>query len=183
MTKPVQETVIKLADLLSKPAPVKPAMAAFVLSDEERHDIEHALTHYPDGRAASIDALKAVQKRRGWVPDEAIAPLAAMIGITAADLEGVATFYNLIFRQPVGRHVIKVCDSISCFLTGYDEIKVALEQKLGIGYGETTPDDRFTLLPICCLGACDKGPTLMIDDDLHVELTPQSLDRILGSYA
>lgn len=176
------ESVIKLADLVAQSAPKAPAAAAFVLSDEERHDIEHALTHYPDGRAASIDALKAVQQRRGWVPDEAIAPLAAMIGISAAELEGVATFYSLIFRQPVGRHVIKVCDSISCFLTGYDEIKTALEQKLGIRYGQTTPDHRYTLLPICCLGACDKGPTLMINDDLHGDLTPASLDGILANY-
>lgn len=178
----MSDAVIKLADLVAQSAPKAPAAAAFVLSDEERHDIEHALTHYPDGRAASIDALKAVQKRRGWVPDEAIAPLAALIGISAAELEGVATFYSLIFRQPVGRHVIKVCDSISCFLTGYDDIKLALGQKLGIGYGQTTPDHRFTLLPICCLGACDKGPTLMIDDDLHGNLTPEGLDHVLDQY-
>lgn len=175
-------TVIKLADLVAGKA-AAPAPAPFVLSDEERHDVEHALTHYPDGRAASIDALKAVQKRRGWVPDGALAPLAEMIGISAAELEGVATFYSLIFRQPVGRHVIKVCDSISCFLTGYDEIKLALEHKLGIRYGQTTADQRFTLLPICCLGACDKGPTLMIDDDLHGDLSVEGLDQILGKYA
>src|SRR3546814_8579696 len=81
-----------------------------------------------------------------------------MLGIGGAELEGVATFYNLIFRKPVGRHVIKVCDSISCFLTGYEDIKVSLEKTLGIGYGQTTTDSRFTLLPICCLGACDNGP-------------------------
>lgn len=176
------DSVIKLADLVAQSAPKAPAAAAFVLSDEERHDIEHALTHYPDGRAASIDALKAVQKRRGWVPDEALAPVAELIGITPAELEGVATFYSLIFRQPVGRHVIKVCDSISCFLTGYDDLRAALERKLGIRYGQTTPDHRFTLLPICCLGACDKGPTMMIDDDLHGDLTPEALDRILDGY-
>ncbi len=179
MSQPANPSVIKLADLLAQPSA---AGAPFALSDEERHDIEHALSHYPDGRAASIDALKAVQKRRGWVPDEAIAPLAAMIGISAADLEGVATFYSLIFRQPVGRHVIKVCDSISCFLTGYEDVLRALEQKLGIRYGQTTADRRYTLLPICCLGACDKGPTLMIDDDLHGDLSPESLDRILEAY-
>ncbi|MGH8455495.1 MAG: NADH-quinone oxidoreductase subunit NuoE [Stenotrophobium sp.] len=162
---------------------MKPGKAAsFVLSDAERHEIEHELTHYPDGRAASIEALKIVQKHRGWVPDGAIQPVAAAIGISAADLEGVATFYNLIFRQPVGRHVIKVCDSISCFLTGYDEVKAGLEQKLGIRYGQTTADGRYTLLPICCLGACDLGATLMIDDDLHGNVTPQGLDRILETY-
>jgi len=168
------DKVVKLADL-NKPS--------FVLSDEERHDIEHALTHYPDGRAASIDALKAVQNRRGWVPDEAIPVLAEAIGISAADLEGVATFYSLIFRRPVGRHVIKVCDSISCHLTGYDELRDELEKQLGIRYGQTTKDGRYTLLPICCLGACDRGATMMIDDDLHGPVEPKDVTGILGKYS
>ncbi|TXH03101.1 MAG: NADH-quinone oxidoreductase subunit NuoE [Nevskiaceae bacterium] len=166
--------IIKLADL--------PKAQPFVLSDVERHEIEHELTHYPDSRAASIGALKIVQQHRGWVPDEAIPLIAEMIGMSAAELDGVATFYSLIYRRPVGRHVIKVCDSISCFLTGYDAVRQGLEQKLGIQYGQTTADGRFTLLPICCLGACDRGATLMIDDDLHGNVTPQGLDRILEAY-
>jgi NADH-quinone oxidoreductase subunit E len=175
----MSETVIKLAELKAQhSAPPVP----FVLSERERHEIEHELTHYPDPRAASIEALKIVQKHRGWVPDGAIAPVAQMIGMGAAELEGVATFYSLIFRQPVGRHVIKVCDSISCFLTGYDELKEALEKKLGIGYGQTTADGRFTLLPICCLGNCDHGPTLMIDNDTHGDVTPDSVDQLLEAY-
>jgi NADH-quinone oxidoreductase subunit E len=169
---------VKLADL----GPARSMAPPFTLSATERHEIEHELTHYPDGRAASIGALKIIQKHRGWVPDGAILPIAAMIGISAAELEGVATFYSLIFRQPVGRHVIKVCDSVSCFLTGYDEIKDALEARLGIRHGQTTADNRYTLLPICCLGACDKGPVMMIDDDTHFDLTPQGLDKILEPY-
>ncbi|HEX4872204.1 MAG TPA: NADH-quinone oxidoreductase subunit NuoE [Nevskiaceae bacterium] len=174
----MSETVIKLADLVARKAP-----PAFVLSEAERHEIEHALGHYPDSRAASIDVLKTVQKHRGWVPDEAIPVLAEIIGMGAAELDGVATFYPLIFRRPVGRHVIKVCDSIACFLTGYEEVKTALQQALGIGYGQTTADNRYTLLPICCLGACDKGPVLMIDDDTHGNLDPQSAVALLERYA
>ncbi|PTU29091.1 NADH-quinone oxidoreductase subunit NuoE [Stenotrophobium rhamnosiphilum] len=168
-------STVKLSDL--------PKAQPFALTETERHEIEHELGHYPDGRAASIGALKIVQQHRGWVPDEAIAPIAEMIGISAAELEGVATFYSLIYRRPVGRHVIKVCDSISCFLTGYEEIKTSLEKNLGIGMGQTTTDNRFTLLPICCLGACDKGPTMMIDDDLHGDLTPQGISTLLEKYA
>ena len=175
----MSETIIKLADLL-KPAPPS---APFVLSDEERHEIEHELTHYPDSRAASIEALKIVQKHRGWVCDDAIPVIAKAINISAADLEGVATFYNLIFRQPVGRHVIKVCDSISCHLTGYDELRDALVAKLGIRLGQTTADNRFTLLPICCLGACDRGACLMIDDDLHGPVEPEQVAKLLEAYA
>ena len=174
-----QDVVVKLADLVGKPA-ARPE--PFVLSAEEKHEIEHELTHFPDGRAASIEALKIVQKHRGWVPDGALEPVAQMIGISAAELEGVATFYSLIYRQPVGRHVIKVCDSITCFLVGYEDIRTALEQKLGVGYGQTTADGRFTLLPICCLGACDKGPALMIDDDLHHDLTPENIGSVLEAY-
>lgn len=167
--------VLKLADL--------PKAEPFVLSAEERHDIEHALSHYPDSRAASIDALKAVQKRRGYVCDEAIPVLAEAIGISAADLEGVATFYSLIFRRPVGRHVITLCDSISCHLTGHDELKAELVKQLGIQPGQTTKDNRFTLLPICCLGACDRGPALMVGDDLHGPVEPADVSKLLEQYS
>lgn len=167
--------VVKLADL--------PKAQPFVLSEVERHAIEHSLEHYPDSRAASIDALKVVQKHRGYVCDEAIPVIADAIGISAADLEGVATFYSLIFRRPVGRHVITVCDSISCFLTGYDALKAELVKQLGIQPGQTTADNRYTLLPICCLGACDRGPTLMIDDDLHGPVEPADVKKLLEAYA
>lgn len=176
------DNIIKLADLPRAAASTAVKAPPFVLSDHEKHEIEHELSHYPDGRAASIGALKIVQQHRGWVPDDAIPVIADAIGISAADLEGVATFYSLIFRRPVGRHVIKICDSISCFLTGYAEVKTALEHKLGVRFGETTKDERFTLLPICCLGACDRGPTLMIDDDLHGNVTPQNIGQILEAY-
>ena len=175
------ETIVKLADLPQKAVP--PAPEPFVLSAEEAHEIEHALHHYPDSRAASIDALKIVQKHRGWVSDEAIPVIAAAIRISAADLDGVATFYNLIFRRPVGRNVIKVCDSISCHLTGYDELRDAFQAELGIKLGQTTKDNRFTLLPICCLGACDRGPVLMINDDLHGPLEPADVKKVLEQYA
>ena len=124
-----------------------------------------------------------MQRHRGWVEDGAIAAIAKMIGIPSPDLEGVATFYNLIFRHPVGRHVIKVCDSIACHLTGYDELHDALvAARSSIRYGETTPDWRFTLLPICCLGACDRGACLMIDDDLHGPVAPEQVAQLLEPY-
>jgi NADH-quinone oxidoreductase subunit E len=156
--------------------------APYLFSAEERAEIEHEMSHFEDPRAASIEALKIVQKRNGWVPDGAIDAIGAVLGIPASDVEGVATFYNLIFRQPVGRHVIKVCDSIACFLTGYEDLRDELSRRLGIGLGETTADGRFTLLPICCLGNCDKGPTLMIDDDTHGPVRLDQVDQLLESY-
>jgi NADH-quinone oxidoreductase subunit E len=155
----------------------------FELHADDRAAIEHDMTHYADPRAACIDALKIVQKRHGWVPDGAIYAIGDVLGIPASDVEGVATFYNLIFRQPVGRHVITVCDSISCFLTGYEDVITAIKKQLGIELGQTTPDNRFTLLPICCLGACDKGPVLMIDDDTHGNVIAADIDKLLEQYA
>ena len=97
-------------------------------------------------------------------------------------MDSVATFYNLIFREPVGRNVILLCDSVSCWLLGYENLLTHLKNKLGIGLGETTKDNRFTLLPMPCLGTCDHAPALMINNDLHRDLTPEKLDRILEIY-
>ncbi len=100
-------------------------------------------------------------------------PLLMFWGIPASDVEGVATFYSQIFRQPVGRHVIRYCDSVVCHITGYQGIQSAIESHLKIKPGQTTFDGRFTLLPTCCLGNCDKGPNMMIDEDTHSHLTPE----------
>lgn len=159
------------------------ATSRYTLSPEARAEIEHAKHHYPDARAASIDALKIVQREHGWVPDGAIAAIAEVLGIPAADVEGVATFYSQIFRQPVGRHVIRICDSMVCYINGYEAVLAELQKQLGIGLGETTPDNRFTLIPVCCLGNCDKGATLMIDDDTHGGLEPSMIAGLLEKYA
>ncbi len=154
----------------------------FVLSDSERSAIEHELHHYEDSRAASIEALKIVQKARGWVPDGAITAIGELIGIPASDVEGVATFYSQIFRQPVGRHIIRVCDSMVCYIGGHESVVSSLQQQLGIGLGETTSDGRFTLLPVCCLGNCDKAPALMIDDHTFGDVQPGGVASLLENY-
>ena len=97
-------------------------------------------------------------------------------------MEAVATFYNLIFRQPVGRHVIMLCDSISCYLVGYEQVRDHLKTTLGIDFGGTTKDGRFTLLPICCLGDCDRGPAMRVGEVYHDQLTPERVDAILAEY-
>ncbi len=160
----------------------RPKVEPYLLTDEERHEIEHHMGHYEDPRAASIDALKLIQKHHGWVSDGAIVAIAGVLGIPPADVDGVATFYNKIFRKPVGRNVIFVCDSIGCFLTGYEDLIAAIKQHLNIEYGQTTPDNRYTLLPICCLGNCDKGPTLMINDDTHGPVSIEQIPSLLEQY-
>ncbi|MCU1718931.1 NADH-quinone oxidoreductase subunit NuoE [Pseudomonas sp. 5P_3.1_Bac2] len=154
----------------------------FVLSDSERSAIEHEMHHYEDPRAASIEALKIVQKERGWVPDGAADAIGDILGIPASDVEGVATFYSQIFRSPVGRHVIRVCDSMTCYIGGHEGVLDTIKQQLGIVPGQTTADGRFTLLPVCCLGNCDKAPAVMIDDDTFGNLQPDGVAKLLEAY-
>jgi NADH-quinone oxidoreductase subunit E len=154
-----------------------------MLTDEEKREIEAQAAHFEGRRGAAIDALRIVQHRRGWVPDEVIRPLAEFLGMTPAELEGVASFYNEIFRRPVGRHVIQVCDSISCWIVGSENVLRRLMDRLGIGMGGTTADGRFTLLPIICIGACDHAPAMMIDEDLHTDIDAGGIDEILERYA
>ena len=153
-----------------------------MLSPEERQEIEAELHRYPNRQAVGIDAMKIVQRHRGWVSDESIRDVAEFLGMSPDDLDGVATFYNLIYREPVGRHVILLCNSVSCWIMGYQQLRKRLSDRLGVQLGETTSDKRFTLLPIVCLGTCDHAPALMIDRDLHRDLSPDSLDRILENY-
>ncbi len=153
-----------------------------MLSDKERQEIEEHIKQYPQKKAACIEALKVIQKYRRWVSDESVNDLAQIMDMKPDEVDSVATFYNLVFRRPVGRHVILVCDSISCWVMGFNTVLDKLKTKLGIELGETTPDDRFTLLTIPCLGTCDRAPALMIDDDLHRDLTPGMIDEILEKY-
>jgi NADH-quinone oxidoreductase subunit E len=153
-----------------------------MLSAEERREIEAELPHYPHKQAVCIEAMKIIQRHRGWVSDEAINDLAAVLEMTPDELDGVATFYNLIFRKPVGRHVILLCDSVTCWIMGCDRLRQHLAARLGIQPGETSADGRFTLLPMACLGTCDHAPALMIDDDLHRDVDTAGLDRILERY-
>ncbi|NLD15065.1 MAG: NADH-quinone oxidoreductase subunit NuoE [Gammaproteobacteria bacterium] len=154
----------------------------FTLSDAEHAAIEQEMQHYEDPRAASIEALKIVQQQRGWVPDGAADAIGAILGIPASDVEGVATFYSQIFRQPVGRHIIRVCDSMTCYIAGHEGVLDSIQSQLGIVPGQTTADDRFTLLPVCCLGNCDKAPALMIDDDTFGNVTAEGVASLLEAY-
>jgi NADH-quinone oxidoreductase subunit E len=153
-----------------------------LLTPEERHEIDAAVAMSGRPRAACIDAMMSVQAHRGWLSDETLDDIANYLRLTPAELDSVATFYNLIFRQPVGRHVIMVCDSVSCWLLDYETLLDHLKSRLGVEVGGTTADNRFTLLTSVCLGACDKAPVMMVDGKQHGNLTPQSIDSILEGY-
>ena len=153
-----------------------------MLTAEEKKEIEAEFPRYEQKRAVCVEALKVVQRHRGWVSDEALIAVAEFLEMTPAELDGVATFYNLIFRKPVGKHIILVCDSVSCWIMGYERILQHLQDRLGIVLGETSADGVFTLLPIVCLGACDQAPAMMIDDELYGNLDPAKIDEILANY-
>ncbi len=146
-----------------------------VLSSEELAEIDAEIAHLPYRSGAAIDALKIVQAHRGWVSDESLRAIAHHLEMSAEELEGVATFYNLIFRRPVGDRVILLCNSISCWIKGCDNMQAKITEQLGIGLGETTGDERYTLLPVTCLGACDKAPVMMVGDDLYENITEQQI--------
>lgn len=153
-----------------------------MLSQEERVEIERELEEVPFKRAASIEALKIIQRHRGWVDDQALKDTAMMLDMTPAELDSVATFYSLIFRRPVGSHVILLCNTISCWITGHDDILKRLTERLGVGLGQTSADGSFTILPVPCLGACDQAPAMMLDGKLYGALTPEKVDALLKEH-
>ena len=150
-----------------------------VLSPEELALFDKGLALEENPKSACVPAMKFIQDRRGWVNREALAFLSEKLGMSIADLESVATFYSLVFRKPVGEHVILMCDSVSCWIMGCETVQQHLERRLGIELGQTTADRRVTLLTIPCLGACDRAPAMMVDDTLHGPLTPELIDAIL----
>jgi NADH-quinone oxidoreductase subunit E len=153
-----------------------------MLTENEIEEIERELGRHEYKRAACVEVLKIVQRYRGWISDESLRDIAGVMQMTPEELDSVATFYNMIFRRRVGRHVILICTTISCWVMGYEDIVGYLQERLGIEPGETTADGKFTLLPIPCLGACDGAPAIMIDDTLYTKVSPVLIDKILSSY-
>ncbi len=153
-----------------------------MLSGTERQELEDAVTHYPDKRGAAIDALLIIQRRRGWISDETLLDIAQFLEITAEDLDSIATFYNLIFRKPVGRHVAFVCDSVSCWIKGSEQVQEQIRALYAADLGQTSPDGRLTVLPIACLGHCERAPAVMIDQDVYGEVMPEKVESIMEKY-
>ena len=150
------------------------------LTAEEKREIAEEQKRYPDRRAACVEALKVAQRSRGWISDETLRELADHLGMTADELDGVATFYNMIFRRPVGRHVIFLCDSVSCWVMGEEALRAQLKERLGIDFGQTSADGEYTLLPVACLGTCDHAPALLLDRELHGDLTETRIDALIA---
>lgn len=153
------------------------------LTASEIAAIEHEASIMETREAAGIEALKVVQEHRGWVSDDSLYAISDLLAMPVAQLEEVATFYNLIYRQEVGQHVIHLCDSIACHLLDTDSVLSAIKQHLKIDYGQTTSDGKFTLLSNACLGGCDKAPVMMIGKQHYEHLSPESAIEILQQLA
>ena len=126
--------------------------------------------------------LKRAQTRLGWVPEEVITELAQSLNIPLSEVYGVATFYSFLSTRPLGRNVIRVCKSLPCYLKNSQMIIETVAGKIGIKPGEVTPDGKFSLELANCIGACDKAPAILINDDVHGDLTPEKISHILKEY-
>lgn len=146
------------------------------LKNELQHSIAHAVTN----REAAVDVMKKLQNHYGWLTDEAVSEAAELLGLSPLQVEELATFYEMIYRRPVGPKVIHVCDSISCWSMGSETLLQQLEQQLGISAGGTTENGSITLLPCSCLGNCGNGPAIMIGDNLYGPVTVQQALDIVG---
>jgi NADH-quinone oxidoreductase subunit E len=151
-----------------------------MLSQKERHRLQEELAKEEHPRERVIDVLYAAQKSYGYLSDEALHEVAELMSMTPLEVEEIATFYDFIYREPVGRYVIHVCDGTVCWNLGHESVMNYLSQKLKISVGETTPDGLFTLLPVTCIGYCEYAPAMLVNGRLHGPLTPETIDDILA---
>jgi NADH-quinone oxidoreductase subunit E len=137
------------------------------------------IAHADHPREMVVDVMLALQEHYGFLSDDAVEAVAALLGMSPLEVEELATFYTFIYREPVGKYVIHVCDSVICWMDGFESIQDYLCRKLDIAVGATSADGLFTLLPVCCIGYCDLSPAMLINRKVYGHLTPQKIDEIL----
>lgn len=150
-----------------------------MLSEKLKKSLIDKIASVEHSRELVVDVMFELQDHYGYLSDEALEEAALLLGMTPLEVEELATFYTFIFREPVGKYVIHVCDSVICWMDGYESIRDYLCGKLGIKMGDTTPDGLITLLPVCCIGYCDRSPAILINRKVYGPLTPEKLDNIL----
>ncbi len=150
-----------------------------MLPAELKESLTQQITSVDHPRELVVDVMFAIQDQFGFLSDEAVEEVAQLLNMSPLEVEELATFYTFIYREPVGKYVIHVCDSVVCWMDGYESIRDHLRSKLGIEMGETTSDGLFTLLPVCCIGYCDRSPAILINKKVYGPLTPEKLDEIL----
>ncbi len=154
----------------------------FEFTRERRAILDDMLTKYPPDqkRSAVLGALYLVQEQEGYLTASGMRHVAGILGMTAAEVEDVATYYVMFFRERVGKYVLQVCRTLSCALNGAERVTEALSEKLGIKPGETDPSGTFTLLEFECLGACDRAPIVMVNNEhWHEKATAESCSQLV----
>jgi NADH-quinone oxidoreductase E subunit len=136
----------------------------------------------PRGGEELVVVLKEAQSQYGYVPEGVMAKLAESLNIPIHEVYGVASFYSFLSIKPLGRNVIRICKSLPCYLKHCQTIIETVEKELGIRPGKTTPDGRFSFQLTNCIGLCDRAPAMMINNDAHVDLTPEKIAKILKNY-
>ena len=150
-----------------------------MLPDELINSLIEKINKVDHPREMVVDVIFAIQEHYGYLTDEGVEETARLVGMSPLEVEQLATFYTFIFREPVGKYVIHVCDSVVCWMNGFESIKAYLSDKLGIQDGETTSDGLFTLLPVCCVGYCDRSPAILINKKVYGNLTTGKIDEII----
>lgn len=154
---------------------------AFEFTTENKRKFDEILSRYPVKRAAMLPALWLAQRQEGWISHEAMEYVGGLLGLSAAKVYEVATFYTMFNLKPVGKYHFQVCRTLPCQLVGAECITEQLEKKLGLKLGETSADGRYTLTEVECLGSCGSGPMLQLNDDYHENLNEQKLDELIAS--
>lgn len=151
-----------------------------LLNEESKQRIRELMAKYPKARSAILPALHVAQEQLGWVPEEAQAELAEMFGMPAAEVRSLVTFYYMYHRKPVGKYVLKVCRSISCWLRNSDGVEHSLCKHLGVETGEMTEDGMFTVVHGECLAACVGAPVLQVNDRFVENVDPDRVHELIN---
>jgi NADH-quinone oxidoreductase E subunit len=160
-----------------------PEGEAFAFTPEERAKFEELASHYPPEQRKStvIYALFMVQQKVGWVTRAGMRHVAEVIGCSTAEVEDVATYYAMFYKQPVGKYVVQVCRTLSCALKGAERVTEEMAHHLHIAPGQTDATGTFTLVEVECLGACDRAPVVMVNDGWHECLKPEDAVKLLDT--
>ena len=150
-----------------------------MFSEANETKLDEIISHYPVKRSAVLPALYLAQEEHGYVTDEDVQYIADRLDMRVNEVEEVVTFYTMYSRQPIGRHKLQVCRTLSCMLLGAEKITEHLSQRLGVEVGGTTPDGKFTLQEVECLGYCDLAPCLQVNFDYHERVTTETVDELL----
>ena len=151
-----------------------------MLSNDARRDIQALLEKYETNQSALIPALHRAQADQGWLSAETQAEVAGLLDLSLQTVAGVVSFYTMFYQKPVGKYVLQVCRNLSCTMLGGQSLRRKLEERLGIEEGETTPDGRFTLIEVECLGSCGTAPVVMVNDRYVEGVKPDDVDRLLA---